>query len=364
MEYAKYMSKAIELALKGLFKTEPNPMVGAVLVNSKGDILGEGYHEKAGMPHAEVKALESLEFAPPGAILFVTLEPCCHFGKTPPCTELIIAKQVKTVVVGTLDPNPLVAGKGVERLRQSGLEVVYGICEKECREINAVFNKHITSELPFVSIKAAATLDGKIAMASGESKWITGEQARAEGHFLRSRHQAIAVGANTLRMDNPRLNDRVSIQPRDPVKVLFSSNGEVPVTSYFFRDTEHKRFVFVGQHCSQENIRILNDANINVFVSEKEVPSPSWALSVLYRNGICSLLVEGGGKLIASMIREDLVDRLFLFLSGKIIGDAKAPAWCEGLGIAQLSDVPHVRISDTKKLGEDILLVADFKKTF
>jgi len=357
------MQRAIALALKGKQQTDPNPMVGAILVSQDGTILGEGYHERAGMPHAEVMALQDLETAPANSTLFVTLEPCCHHGKTPPCTDLLIAKKVGKVVIGTLDPNPLVAGQGFEKLRAHGIEVLAGICEKECREINRVFNKHILTGLPFISLKAAASLDGKIAMATGESRWITGEESRKSGHQLRSQHQAIIVGANTLRKDNPRLNDRVSRQPKNPSMVLFSSDGNLPLESNFFQERERERIIFTGNKAEKSTVETLQKAGVSVYQTDTKYPSPVWALALLYKkHGICSALVEGGGELIASFIREGLADCLHLFLSGKIIGDAAAPNWCDHLGIEKLADVPQLTIAETERLGDDLHIVAHFPK--
>ena len=216
LDLNKFMAKAIKLALKANNQTEPNPIVGSLLVDEHGKILTKGYHKKAGAPHAEVEALKQFITVPENSTLFITLEPCCHYGKTPPCTEMLLKKKVRNLVVGTLDPNPQVAGKGIEFLKNRGVKVVTGILENQCLEINRVFNKHIVHKIPFIAAKAAITLDGKIAMPSGESQWITGEKARAEGHLLRSQFQAIAIGNNTLKIDNPQLTDRVSKKPRQP----------------------------------------------------------------------------------------------------------------------------------------------------
>ena len=350
------MGRAINQALKARYKTEPNPIVGAVLVDRDGRILSEGFHEKAGMPHAEVVALESYTEVPKDAVLFVTLEPCVFHGKTSPCTDLIIRKRVKNVVIGCQDPNPKVAGKGIDVLRNKGVNVICGVREQECTGINRVFNKHIVHHLPYVTIKAAASLDGKIAMPSGESKWITGETARAMGHQLRSRHQAMAVGSNTLNMDNPKLTDRISEFPRQPVRVVFSSDGGINDDSWFVKIGVPRRIMLSGSGIKPVRVARLTAKGIDVFISDSIRPGIRWGLDQLYKEGICSLLLEGGAELIASFIKEKMVDQLCLFLSGKIIGSANAPSWCGETGVRLLADVPGFLFDQVEKLGEDLFI--------
>ncbi len=361
MNFEKYMKKAISLALEGNNRTDPNPMVGALLVSRHtGEIIAEGFHEKAGQPHAEVNALKSVKKIQEDAVLFVTLEPCSFYGKTPPCADLIIEKGIRKVVVGATDPNPKVSENGIKKLRNNGIEVISGVCEEECRKINYVFNKHIITKLPYISLKAASTLDGKIAMPSGESKWITGEESRAFGHTLRSKYQAIAIGANTLREDNSQLTDRISPEPRHPIKILFSTNGKIPIKSNFVVNDSVERFVFAGNEIEKKIAKQLEDKGVKVFISENKIPSPKWALPILYQKGICSILVEGGGELISSFIKEDCADRLYLFLAGKVIGSQLAPGWCSELGLNSLKETPNLDIENIDKLGNDILLTASF----
>lgn len=356
----KIMRRAIQLALKAQFKTDPNPVVGAVLVNGNGEILSEGYHEKAGSPHAEVMALQNIDSVPEGAILFVTLEPCNHHGKTPPCTELILAKHIKTVVVGCQDPNPEVSGKGIERLRENGVEVITGICETECRNINRVFNKHIVKQIPYLTIKAAVSLDGKIAMPSGESQWITCAASRAMGHTLRSRHQAIAVGRQTLMEDNPRLTDRKSTHPRQPIRVVYTTRGQVPFTSEFIQNRQTRRIVITGNRISTEMEKRLVAEGVEVLVCDSDRPTIMYSLRRLYEAGICSMLIEGGSELISSVISEKAADQLCMFLSGKIIGSSDAKGWPGELGILNLGDVPHLSIDQFEKTGDDLMLTCFF----
>ncbi len=348
------------MALKAQFQTEPNPVVGALLVDSSGEIIGEGFHEKAGMPHAEVMALQGIARVPEDATLFVTLEPCNHQGRTPPCTDLIIEKNVRKLVVGCSDPNPKVAGQGMRRLKENGIAVKSGVCEQECRNINRVFNKHILHQLPYVTVKAAASLDGRIAMPSGESKWITEEPARARGHQLRSQHQAIAVGSRTLIHDNPRLSDRISEHPRQPVRIVYSSCGRIPFDSDFVRIKESRRILLAGNRIKTSTLKELKAEGIDVMVADSPVPRIKWSMERLYQEGLCSLLLEGGAELVASFIKEGMMDQLLLFLSGKIIGNADAPAWPGELGIDALKDVPKIRFDKIERLGNDLLITGFF----
>ncbi len=350
------MRRAISLALKAQFQTEPNPMVGAVLVDQTGKTLSEGYHHKAGAPHAEVEALKPFSKVPEGAILFVTLEPCNFHGKTPPCTDLIIEKHVQRVVVGCKDPNPKVAGKGIEKLKNHDIEVIEGISEEACRNINRVFNKHIVEQLPFVTIKTAMSLDGKISMASGESQWITCQEARNDGQRLRSQHLAMAVGHKTLIADNPRLTDRISEFPRQPSRVVFSSKGDIPMDSHFARQSETKRIVVAGALLPNKTKKLLTNAGIHLIIDKAEKPGIRTALLELYKLGICSLLVEGGAELIASFIKEKMVDQFQLYIAGKIIGDKDAPAWCGDSGTEKLAEVLTLDFDRMEKIGTDLLI--------
>ena len=356
------MQRAIQLALKAQFRTEPNPIVGAVLVGGSGQVLSEGYHEKAGSPHAEVVALSQHETVPEDAVLFVTLEPCSHYGKTPPCTELILKKKVKKLIIGCQDPNPQVSGRGIDMLRRNGVEVTTGICETACRNINRVFNKHIVTQSPYLTIKAAISLDGKIAMASGESQWITGALSRSRGHELRSQHQAIAVGRQTLVHDNPRLTDRRVGKTGQPIRVVYASRGEIPLDSLFVNDRQTRRILIAGNDIQPEVEQRLIKEGIEVFIGERSRPSVEWGLKQLYQAGVCSLLIEGGGELIASVIREKAADQLCLFLSGKIIGSATAKSWPGELGIEKLADVPHLSIDHIEKLDDDLMLTCFFRR--
>ncbi len=356
------MERAIQLARKARFQTDPNPMVGAILTTPDLTILSEGYHKKAGMPHAEVIALNPFDQVPEDSILFVTLEPCIHYGRTPPCADLILQKKVGMVIVGSLDPHPKVTGKGVKKLKEAGVKVITGICEKKCTQLNRVFNKHIVDRIPYLSLKVASTLDGRIAMPSGKSQWITGTEARAFGHRLRSQHQAIAVGRKTLDLDNPKLNDRISEHPRNPIRVVFSNSGNISLDSAFVLDQQTKSIVITGNRISRQKLSALKSKGVTCLVSDSEQTSLHWALKRLYHLGICSLLVEGGAGLASGFIRENLVDEIYLFLSGKIIGSQLAPGWSGELQIDKLTDAPRVSFQSFRPLGEDLLIIGNFTR--
>ncbi len=352
------MLQAIDLALKAQYHTDPNPLVGAILADPHGHILSQGYHQNPGEEHAEVLALKKYDVVPENSILYVTLEPCSHVGKTPPCVDLLLKKGVKQVVVGCLDPNPLVCGKGVKFLRKNGVKVTVGLCEEQCNNLNPVFNKHIVSKLPYVVIKAACSLDGKIAMPSGESKWITGEQSREFGQQLRSRYQAIIVGSGTMNADNPKLTNRSAPLARQPVRVVVSSRGDLSLDTFFFADDGVKKIVFVGNQIIASQLKKIEAIGAKVMVADSVTPEITWVLKQLYQEGIYSLLVEGGGKLISSFLEKSCVDKLFLFQAGKLISNADAPSWSGELGIKKLKDVPKFRFQDVELLGEDILVTA------
>jgi len=352
------MRQAIALALKAQFKTAPNPLVGAILTDRQGKILSQGYHRKSGLPHAEVEALGNYKSVPEDSVLFVTLEPCAHFGKTPPCADLILEKKVKKVIIGQRDPNPKVNGKGIQRLLDAGIEVLSGVCQKECEAINPVYIKNVTRNLPYVSIKSAISLDGKIATASGESKWITGPQARERGHLLRSQHQSIAVGKNTLEADDPRLDNRAEPKADQPVRVVFASSGDISEQSHYFKSALSPRILFGGPEISKDKINQLESNGIDIIQSETPMPGIEWALRKLHEKGISSLLVEGGSRLVASFLKEKMADRLYLFMAPKIIGSQKALGWTGELGFTSLEEAFAFRFENFEQIGDDLLITA------
>ena len=244
-KHEHFMRRALSLAEKGAGKTSPNPLVGAV-IEKNGKIVGEGYHKKAGLPHAEIEALRKAGKLAKGARMFVNLEPCCHYGKTPPCTDAIRASGIRQVVIGMRDPNPLVRGKGVRWLKKNGIEVIAGVLQKECKQINEIFFKYIRTQIPFVILKAAVSLDGKIATRLGESKWITGVPARRRVHELRQKIDAIMVGAGTVVKDDPLLTVRLSgRKSNQPVRVILDNENAVPITAKVFQNGLKQKVIYV-----------------------------------------------------------------------------------------------------------------------
>jgi diaminohydroxyphosphoribosylaminopyrimidine deaminase / 5-amino-6-(5-phosphoribosylamino)uracil reductase len=320
MNDERFMRRSLALARRGLGKTSPNPCVGAVLVRG-GKIIGEGWHRRAGGPHAEVFALRGVNAR--GATLYVTLEPCCTWGRTPPCTSAIIPAGVKRVVVGALDLNPKHAGRGLTILKRAGIRVTAGLLAEEANELNAAFNTWTTTGRPLVVAKAAMSLDGKMATRTGDSKWITSETARREGHRLRATVDAVIVGANTVIRDNPQLTLRHGVQGRQPWRVVLDSRGRCPLSARLFTDKlRHRTVVITTRHSSARWRRCLALLGISVFVvpgARGRVDLPV-ALRELGRMEITSAVVEGGATLLESFFAARLVDKVMFFYAPIIIG--------------------------------------------
>lgn len=351
-----YMKLAMKLALKARGATSPNPMVGALIVRD-GKIVGKGYHERAGLAHAEVAALEEAGNKARGAVLYVTLEPCRHFGRTPPCVDAIIRAGVKEVVVGMVDPNPANNGKGIEILRQNKIRVSVGVMEEELRKMNEVFIKYITKRLPFVTVKVAESLDGRIATHTGESKWITSDKSRAFAHRIRKEYDAIMVGVNTVLRDNPRLSAWFS--KKHPTKVVIDSQLSTPVASNIFSADAQVILVTLPSAAGQEteNRKMLSQKARILEVKEKDGQiNLTFALKKLAQMGISSIIVEGGGTLIGSLFDEGLVDKVLFFISPKIIGGKDAVGAVMGKGAGRMSNVHRLKDVSFRRIGEDILV--------
>jgi diaminohydroxyphosphoribosylaminopyrimidine deaminase/5-amino-6-(5-phosphoribosylamino)uracil reductase len=359
----KYMRMALELAGKGEGKVSPNPMVGAV-VAKKNTIISTGYHAKAGESHAEVLALEKAGKAAEGATLYLTLEPCCHYGKTPPCTKRIIRSGIKRVVIALKDPNPLVNGKGIEELKKAGIAVDVGLLKEEAAVLNEVFLKYITAGRPFVALKAAITLDGKIATASGESRWITGESARKYGHKLRSLSDAVMVGIGTILKDNPLLTVRKGIEKgKNPIRIIVDSKGKIPLDSRVFNSTEKARtnaktIVALTELASPERRAAIRKSGGEILPvrNQNGQVDLEHLMKELGKKEITSVLLEGGSLLNASFLKRKLVDKIYLFIAPKIIGGNKAISFIGGSGIESLEKAYRLTPARVRKLGEDILL--------
>jgi len=371
----KFMRLALQLAKRGSGSVSPNPMVGAVLVK-RGKIIGRGWHRRAGLPHAEIEALRDSQkrgHNPHGATLYVTLEPCCTHGRTPPCTDAIITAGIKRVIIGATDPNPKHAGKGFRILRRAGIEVVHGILAGECVRLNEAFNHWIVHRTPFVTVKAAMTLDGKIATASGESKWITGEKARAHGMKLRQGSDAILVGINTILADDPSLTARTKMEDGrwkmgKPIRrIVLDSLARTPLTAKVVADEPAALTTIVVGKLAPKNHLAALAKRVNVVVAPS-INSPSeihhskldlrWLLKKLGAENVTSLLVEGGGEVNASFLFGGLAQRVEFFYAPKILGGRDARKGVAGEGAKSLSEVIQLRDIEWKRLGADLLLTA------
>ena len=362
----EYMRRALELARKWEGHTSPNPMVGCVVVKD-GRIISEGYHEKYGEFHAERNALTRCTEDTAGADLYVTLEPCCHQGKTPPCTDIIIEKKIARVFVGSMDSNPLVAGKGVQILRDHGIYVETGILDAECRKLNEVFYHYIATKTPFVVMKYAMTLDGKIACATGDSKWVTGEIARTQVHRMRGRYRGIMVGIGTVLADDPMLNCRVE-GGVDPVRIICDSNLHIPTESQIVKTaSDIETIVACSQEAleserKQEKIRRLKEAGIQIIGTEgAHGVNLVELMKKLGGQNIDSILLEGGGTLNASALEDGIVNKVYAYIAGKLIGGMDARSPVEGMGIDRMADAITLQNVEIEKLGDDFCIVGYVK---
>lgn len=354
-----YMRRALKLAEKGIGYTNPNPLVGAVIVKN-GKVIGEGYHMKYGGNHAEVNAFLNATQDVKNATLYVNLEPCSHFGKTPPCANAIVQKGIKKVFIGLMDPNPKVAGKGIEILRRSGIEVVVGLLEDECKKLNEIFLKYITTNLPFCILKTAMTLDGKIASYTGNSKWVTNELSRKHVHELRHKVSAIMVGIGTVITDDPQLNVRlegkISI---DPIKIIVDSTGKIPLSSKVLNvNLSTKTILATTKRASEDKLEILKEMGIEILIlpQKNNRVDLSYLMKALGERNIDSVLLEGGSELNFSAIEEGIVDKVLTFISPKIIGGKSSKTPVGGNGIALMSDAIKVNNIEIHKFGDDFML--------
>ena len=352
-----FMREALRIARNAEGRTSPNPLVGAVIVRD-GIIVAEGWHRKAGTPHAEVHALRMAGDLAKGATLYVTLEPCAHVGRTGPCAVAVRDAGIRRVVVAMSDPNPLVAGKGLQILRDAGIEVTVGVCETEARWLNEVFLHWITTGRPFVVLKTAMTLDGKIATASGASKWITGEAARLRVHELRDRYDAILAGIGTALADDPSLTTRLPDRTgKNPVRIIVDSNARLPLTSNVVTDGQAQTIVAVTEAAPEERVAALRAHGVDVLTcgtgSHVDLVQ---LMQELGRREIASVLVEGGGTVNFSLLAAGLVDKVHAFVAPKIVGGRTAKTPVEGEGFAQLADSVQLTQLTAESVGGDVLL--------
>ncbi|MBU0503096.1 MAG: bifunctional diaminohydroxyphosphoribosylaminopyrimidine deaminase/5-amino-6-(5-phosphoribosylamino)uracil reductase RibD [Candidatus Omnitrophota bacterium] len=357
--HGKYIRIAMKLALKAKGKTSPNPLVGALVVKNN-RIIGKGFHQKAGSAHAEVIALDEAGKDAKGASLYVTLEPCVHFGRTPPCVDRIIRSGIREVAIGMIDPNPLNNGKGIDILKRQKIKVEVGFLEEELRRMNEAFIKYITKKIPLVTVKVAQSLDGKIATKSGDSKWITSDKSRGYAHRLRGNYDAIMVGVNTVLRDNPKLDAWYS--HKNPVKIVVDSQLSTPQSANIFSKNSQVVIVTLltqpGQETENRKILAQKAKILDVMGKSGEVNLKDM-LRKLARMQIMSVLVEGGGNLIGSLFDDGLVDKVMFFISpNKIIGGKEAISSVMGKGIVRIEQAIKLKEVKLKKMGEDFLIEA------
>jgi diaminohydroxyphosphoribosylaminopyrimidine deaminase/5-amino-6-(5-phosphoribosylamino)uracil reductase len=356
---ARFMRAALRLARRGVGRTAPNPPVGAAVVK-KGIVIGQGYHRAAGLPHAEVEALADAGEAARGAELYVTLEPCAHHGRTPPCTEAIVRAGVRRVVYAVGDPDPKVAGKGDAQLREAGIAVECGLLAKQAEQLYEAYCKHRLTGVPLGVLKLACTLDGKVATASGESQWITGPRARRHVHRLRNEHDAVMVGIGTVLADDPALTTRMR-GGRDALRVVVDSRGRtLPTAQVVGPESAAGCLIATTGAAPQERLDALRAVGAEVVVlpsCEGRVDLPAlWAL--LGRRGLLSVLIEGGPELAAGALQAGVIDKLLLFLAPKIVGGSEAKPVIGGEGVARLADARELDIRRVRRFGADLLIEA------
>ncbi len=360
----KFMKLARSLALKGVGNTSPNPAVGCVIVKN-GRVVAKGYHKKAGLPHAEIEAIREAKkkhIDLKGATMYVTLEPCSHFGKTPPCTDSIIENGVRKVVIGMRDPNPMNDGKGIRILKKRGIAVRVGILKKELEDINLPFIKFINTGLPYVTVKIASSLDGKIATKTGDSRWITNEESRRFANRLRGRVDAVLVGVNTVLKDNPLLTCRFAGGfSKQPFKIILDEELKAHMDLAVFSDASpQKSIIAVSKKAllKQKGRFLTKGANIDFLICRKKggLIDLKYLLKRLAKKGITHILVEGGGQTLGSFFKEQLVDEIYFFIAPKIIGGKYAPTSVEGSGFSRIKEALLVKEITVRHFKDDILI--------
>lgn len=359
MSHEAYMNFALDLAEKARGCTSPNPLVGAVIVKD-GEIVGQGYHLKAGTPHAEIHALKQAGDHARGAVLYVTLEPCSHFGRTPPCSTAVINAGIQEVFVAMVDPNPLVAGRGIKQLEEAGIKVHVGVCGAKAADVNEIFIRYITTRKPFVLLKTAMTLDGKIATKNGDSKWVTGAAARYRVHQLRNEYDAILVGINTVLADDPALTCRLPEGGRDPIRIILDSQGRMPLNARLLtEESEAPTYLVITDRAPFDKIRALSETNVKIIRADVDAKGRIDLHSLMTKLGemqITSLLVEGGSEIAASFLEEKLVNKVLTFIAPKLSGGAGAPTPVGGKGAVLMKDALWLSHTAFGQVGDDFYM--------
>lgn len=360
--HEKYMERCIKLAKKGEGHVSPNPLVGSLVLDKNGNIAGEGCHQKYGEAHAEVNALNQAGHKAQGGTIYVSLEPCSHHGKTPPCIDRIIKEKISTLIVGMTDPNPLVSGEGIQKAKQAGITVIENVLTDECKKLNEIFIKNITEKKPFIAIKTASTIDGKIATSSGNSKWITSEAARDEVQRLRNKYDAILTGSGTVIADNPSLTCRKK-GLRNPARIIIDSELKTPPDSKVYNDDETRVIIIVSENVDKnklknypEHIEILKcRTNLDNKISLENLAQN------LYEKRIFSVLVEAGGILNGIFLKSNLIDKAYFFIAPKITGDNTSRSNFEGFNIKNISESKEFKFGEIKTFPPDIMIEGYFK---
>lgn len=352
-----YMDLALNNARSMKGQTEPNPLVGSVIVNNN-RIVGVGTHLKAGEPHAEIHALHMAGEMARGGTIYVTLEPCSHFGRTGPCAQAIIDAGLQKVVIAATDPNPIVSGNGVKMLEDAGIEVVIGIREDESMKMNEVFNKFIVEKRPFVTLKAASTLDGKIASHSLDSKWITSQDARQDVHELRSENMAILVGVGTVIEDDPSLTARIP-NGRNPLRIVLDSTLRLPLNAKVVMDGLADTWIFTSKNYDPDKRIKLENAGVTIFETSGETRvDVNDVVRILGEKSISSLFIEGGGTVNAAFLENGLIDKVVLYFAPKLIGGKNAPTFLEGTGFELMKDAVELTGGEFTEIGKDFKFTA------
>lgn len=357
-KYEKYMKKCIKLALKGEGKTSPNPLVGCIILDRNGKEIANGYHKAYGELHAEADALSKItDEQANGSTLIVTLEPCCHWGKTPPCADLIIKRGVKRLVVAMTDPNPLVAGKGIEKCKKSGIEVIQGVLKNEALKLNEVFIKNHTKKECFIALKTATTLDGKIATSTGDSKWITSEKARDEVQKIRNRYDAILTTSSTIIKDNPSMTCRMK-NGKNPIKIILDRDLKTAYNSKIYNSCGEKIYIAVDKDIKGSKISSIPTSVVVIKCPVNNCKlDMKFIFKKLYEFGVNSILVEAGGTLNGELVSLGLVDKVYHFIAPKILGDKKGINAFEGRMIKEINNTLNFKFENIYALNPDILVV-------
>ncbi len=361
-DYKKLMRKCINLAKKGAGRVSPNPLTGCIIFDDNYRIISQGYHKKYGENHAERNAILNSKEDVKGKNLIVNLEPCAHWGKTPPCADLIIEKGIKKVIIGMIDPNPIVSGRGIKKLQNAGIEVITGVLEEECKNLNKIFIKNQLENKPYITIKTAVTADGKIASRTKDSKWITDETSRKEVHKLRNIYDAVLTTSNTVLSDNPNMTSRIK-GGRNPVRIIIDTHLKTSSDLNIYKNNTSRIIIVTSNKTEQEKINKFPNHIEFIKVKEKnKTIDIKEAVKELYKTGIRSILIEAGGKFNNSVIKSNEADSLIQFIAPKILADENSINSFYGNNIEKISQCYNITFESTKLLKNDIIIIGYFKK--